>query len=130
MSIKVENLTKFYGQQKAIDNISFEIKTGTIAGFIGPNGAGKTTTMRIITGYLKPDNGKVWIDNIDIESDPKLVKNKIGYLPENNPLYYDMYVTDFLLFVAELFKIKNPINEKSIKPETKFENFCIFSGGK
>src|SRR5690606_41548738 len=90
MSIKVENLTKYYGEQKAVDHISFEIKTGEVIGFLGPNGAGKSTTMKMMTGYMAPTEGTVIIEGIDVSVDPLTIKKKIGYLPENNPLYTDM----------------------------------------
>ncbi len=106
MSIKVENITKFYGDQLALDNVSFSIDTGQIVGFIGPNGAGKTTMMRIITGFLRPSSGRVLVNDVDSANSLE-VKRMIGYLPENNPLYYDMYVREFLSFVAGLYKIKD-----------------------
>ncbi len=106
MSIKVENITKFYGEQKALDNVSFSIDTGQIVGFIGPNGAGKTTMMRIITGFLRPSSGRVLVNDVDSANSLE-VRRMIGYLPENNPLYYDMYVREFLSFVAGLYKIKD-----------------------
>jgi ABC-2 type transport system ATP-binding protein len=102
MSIKVENLTKKYGTQRAVDNISFEVKEGEILGFLGPNGAGKTTTMKIITCYMAPSDGDVTVDGLSIHENPDLIKKKIGYLPESNPLYYDMPVLEYLEFVAEL----------------------------
>jgi ABC-2 type transport system ATP-binding protein len=102
MSIKVENLTKKYGTQKAIDSISFEVTEGEILGFLGPNGAGKTTTMKIITCFMAPSEGDVTVDGKSIHEHPDLIKKKIGYLPESNPLYYDMPVLEYLEFVAEL----------------------------
>lgn len=102
MSIKVENLTKKYGTQRAVDNISFEVKEGEILGFLGPDGAGKTTTMKIITCYMAPSDGDVTVDGLSIHENPDLIKKKIGYLPESNPLYYDMPVLEYLEFVAEL----------------------------
>ncbi len=106
MSIVVEQVTKKYGNQRAVDNISFEVKTGEILGFLGPNGAGKTTTMKIITCFMAPTDGDVKVDGISILEDPEAVKKKIGYLPENNPLYNDMQVLDYLEFVAELQGVK------------------------
>ena len=100
MSIVVENLVKFYGEQKAVDNISFSIKKGEIVGFLGPNGAGKSTTMKMITGYLTPDKGVVKVCDINVLTDALATKRKIGYLPEANPLYNDMYVKEYLHFVA------------------------------
>ncbi len=102
MAIKVDNLTKYYGDQKAVDNISFQIKTGEVVGFLGPNGAGKSTTMKVITCYMASSSGKVLLDDIDAEQSPELIKKKIGYLPENNPLYMDMAVIDYLKFCAEI----------------------------
>jgi ABC-2 type transport system ATP-binding protein len=102
MSIIVENLTKKYGEQKAVNDISFEIKTGEVVGFLGPNGAGKSTTMKIITCFMAPSSGDVRLDDHSIHSNPELIKRKIGYLPENNPLYYDMPIVDYLRFTAEI----------------------------
>lgn len=112
MSIKVENLTKYYGEQAAVNDISFEVKTGEIVGFLGPNGAGKSTTMKMITTYLTPSNGKIFVDGIDISEDSLAVRKKIGYLPEQNPLYNDMNVVDYLIYAAELQSIdKSKIND-------------------
>lgn len=102
MSIKVSNLTKYYGENLAVDDISFEVNKGEILGFLGPNGAGKSTTMKIITTFLPPTSGKVSIDDFDVEENSINVRKKIGYLPEQNPLYTDMYVTDYLDYVAAL----------------------------
>lgn len=102
MDIVIENLSKKYGYQKAVDNISFEVKTGEILGFLGPNGAGKTTTMKLITGYLNIEEGDIRIGNISIKEHPNACKKYIGYLPENNPLYHDMPVIDYLEFCAAL----------------------------
>ncbi len=107
MSIVVENLTKQYGPQKAVDEISFQVNTGEILGFLGPNGAGKTTTMKIITCFMAPNSGDVKINNLSIHSNPEEIKKKIGYLPENNPLYYDMPVLEYLDFVGKLQGIEN-----------------------
>jgi len=116
MDIKVENLTKKYGGQRAVDNIYFEVKTGEILGFLGPNGAGKTTTMRIITNYLVPSAGEVYIGGKSIKDHAEELKKHIGYLPENNPLYTDMPVIDFLQFSALLQGIpKEKINERIIE---------------
>ena len=102
MSIVVENLTKKYGEQKAVNNISFEIKTGEVVGFLGPNGAGKSTTMKMITCYMSPSNGDVKLDGLSVLEESEDIKKKIGYLPENNPLYADMAIVDYLRFVAEI----------------------------
>ena len=101
MDIRVQNLTKTYGSQKAVDDISFNVNTGEILGFLGPNGAGKTTTMKIITCYMAPSAGEVSIGDYNIFETPERIKQHIGYLPENNPLYLEMPVLEFLSFVAE-----------------------------
>jgi ABC-2 type transport system ATP-binding protein len=110
MSIQVTNLTKLYGEQKAIDHVTFTVNKGEIVGFLGPNGAGKSTTMKIITGYLQPDEGEAIVSGISVEKQPLQAKATIGYLPEANPLYYDQYVREYLGFVADIhhipFKIK------------------------
>ena len=108
MDIKIENLTKKYGYQKAVDNISFEVKTGEIVGFLGPNGAGKTTTMKIITNYLNCEEGDVLIGGKSVRTDADEIKKYIGYLPESNPLYNDMPVIDYLEFCAALQGIEKP----------------------
>ena len=116
MSIIVENLTKKYGTQRAVDNISFEVKTGEIVGFLGPNGAGKTTTMKIITCFMAPSDGNVKINGESILDKYDKLKKNIGYLPENNPLYYDMPVIDYLRFVAELQSVPtSQVKERIIK---------------
>jgi len=107
MSIKIENITKLYGVQKALDNISFEIKTGEIIGFLGPNGAGKSTLMKIITGYIPQTSGKIWVNNKDIDTNSLEIRKEIGYLPEHNPLYLDMYVKEYLGFIAGIYKLGN-----------------------
>jgi ABC-2 type transport system ATP-binding protein len=105
MSISVRNLTKVYGEQKAIDEISFEVKTGEILGFLGPNGAGKTTTMKIVTCYMPPTSGAVEVDGLNIVEHSLEVRRKIGYLPELNPLYHDMSVTEYLEYSAQLHSL-------------------------
>ena len=107
VSIVVDKITKTFGTQKAVDNISFSASPGRILGFLGPNGAGKSTTMRMLTGYLQPTTGTIRIANFDTSSDPISAKKQIGYLPENTPLYTEMYVREFLSFAAETFKIVN-----------------------
>jgi ABC-2 type transport system ATP-binding protein len=104
MSIVVQGVSKFYGEQKALDNVSFEIKSGEIVGFIGPNGAGKSTMMKIITGFIPASSGKVTVNGLAVEADNLEVKKQIGYLPENNPLYPEMYVREYLGFVASIYK--------------------------
>lgn len=114
MSVKVESLTKIYGTQKAVDDVSFQAEPGKILGFLGPNGAGKSTTMKVITCYIPQTSGKVTVCGFDVESQSIEVRKNIGYLPEHNPLYLDMYVKEYLLFIAGLHKMKNPgkrINE-------------------
>lgn len=108
MSIEVKNLLKEYGEQKAVNNISFKVDKGEIVGFLGPNGAGKSTTMKIITGYLQQTGGEAYVCGINVAEQPLETKKKIGYLPELNALYYDMYVREYLGFVAEIHKIINP----------------------
>lgn len=116
MDIIIGNLTKKYGSQKAVDNISFKVNTGEILGFLGPNGAGKTTTMKIITNYLTADAGDVIIGGKSIKNDADEIKKHIGYLPENNPLYHDMPVMDYLQFCAEIQGIeKNNIQNRVIE---------------
>lgn len=107
MSVIVSNLTKIYGDQKAVNNISFEAKKGEILGFLGPNGAGKTTTMKMITCFIPQSEGKISVCGYDVEENPMEVRRRIGYLPEHNPLYLDMYVKEYLLFVAGLHKVKH-----------------------
>jgi ABC-2 type transport system ATP-binding protein len=107
MSIEVKNLLKEYGEQKAVNNISFKVNKGEIVGFLGPNGAGKSTTMKIITGYLQQTNGDAIVCGINVAEQPLETKKKIGYLPELNALYYDMYVREYLGFAAEVHTIGN-----------------------
>lgn len=105
MSIQVSELSKVYGEQRAVDAISFELKKGEITGFLGPNGAGKSTTMKMITGFLPPTSGKASVCGFDIVSQSLEVRKRVGYLPESNPLYYDMYVREFLEFVAGVHQL-------------------------
>lgn len=113
MDISVRNVTKTYGTQKALDDLSFEVRTGEILGFLGPNGAGKTTTMKAITCYVSPNDGDILLGGNSVSQSPDLVKTKIGYLPENNPLYLDMPVMDYLSFVGELQGVaKADINDQ------------------
>lgn len=107
MSISVRNITKVFGTQYALDNVSFEIGKGEIVGFLGPNGAGKSTMMKIITSFIPPTKGDVSVCGLDIWNDSLSLRKKIGYLSEANPLYYDMYVREFLEFIAGIHKIKN-----------------------
>lgn len=107
MSIEVKNLSKYYGEQAAVNNISFSIGKGEIIGFLGPNGAGKSTTMKMITGYIPATEGEIKVCGIQVSVDSIETKKHIGYLPENNPLYLDMYVKEYLEFVGKIYKIKN-----------------------
>ncbi|MBC7949929.1 MAG: gliding motility-associated ABC transporter ATP-binding subunit GldA [Chitinophagaceae bacterium] len=107
MSIEVRNLLKIYGEQKAVNDISFKVGKGEIVGFLGPNGAGKSTTMKIITGYLPQTGGEAFVSGINVNENPLAVKEKIGYLPEANALYYEMYIREYLAFVASVHKVKD-----------------------
>ena len=107
MSLKAENITKIYGNQKALDAVSFTIKTGEIVGFLGPNGAGKSTMMKIITGFISQNSGDIFVNNLNTKSNIKEIKQQIGYLPEHNPLYLDMFVKEYLNFVAKLYSAEN-----------------------
>ena len=112
--IEVKNITKKYGNQIAVNNISFSIKKGEIVGFLGPNGAGKSTTMKIINAYISSDGGSVNVGGVDVLENPIEAKSKIGYLPENNPLYGEMYVREYLEYVADIYKIQYSEIEKVI----------------
>jgi ABC-2 type transport system ATP-binding protein len=112
MSIVVQGVTKLYGDQKALDNVTFEVKTGEIVGFLGPNGAGKSTMMKIITGYIPASSGTVTVNGLAVDDENLLVKNQIGYLPENNPLYTEMYVREYLGFVASIYKTGLPLKNQ------------------
>lgn len=105
MSIEVIGLTKIYGEQKVLNNISFSVKKGEIIGFLGPNGAGKSTTMKILTGFIQQDSGLAKVCDMDTKTNSINTRKKIGYLPESNPLYYDMYVKEYLSFVAGVHEI-------------------------
>lgn len=127
MDIAVKNLTKIYGAQRAVDNISFNVRTGEVLGFLGPNGAGKTTTMKALTTYLIPNEGAVTIGSLSIYEDADEIKKHLGYLPENNPLYHDMPVIDYLRFVAELQGVKKNMVKKRI---LEMVNLCGLEGEK
>ena len=120
MSIEVKNLLKEYGEQKAVNNISFKVNKGEIVGFLGPNGAGKSTTMKIITGYLHQSGGEAYVCGLNVADEPLEVKKKIGYLPELNALYYDMYVREYLAFVAEVHHVD--------KKKERIENVISLTG--
>jgi ABC-2 type transport system ATP-binding protein len=115
MSIEVKNLTKLYGEQKAIDNVTFTVNKGEIVGFLGPNGAGKSTTMKIITGYLQPDEGEAIVSGIAVKKQPLQAKATIGYLPEANPLYYDQYVREYLGFIADVHQVPAKTKKERIE---------------
>ncbi|MDT8418204.1 MAG: gliding motility-associated ABC transporter ATP-binding subunit GldA [Lutibacter sp.] len=122
MSIEVKNITKLYGEQKALNNVSFSIEKGEIVGFLGPNGAGKSTMMKIITGYINASEGEVFVNDFDISTHKLELQKSIGYLPENNPLYLDMYVREYLQFNASVHKIskdeiENIIVKVGLTPE-------------
>ena len=120
MSIEVKNLLKVYGEQKAVNDISFKVNKGEIVGFLGPNGAGKSTTMKILTGYIEQSGGKAYVCGMNVADQPLETKKKIGYLPEANALYYDMYVREYLAFVAEVHGIQ--------KSKVKIENVIGLTG--
>ena len=107
MSIEVRNVFKYYGEQAAVKGISFSVKSGEIVGFLGPNGAGKSTTMKMITGFIPATSGEILVSGMPVGTDQLNPKQKIGYLPENNPLYLDMYVREYLDFVAGIYKLSN-----------------------
>src|SRR5690606_8876063 len=110
MSIEAKNVSKFYGEQAALNDVSFSVKRGEIVGFLGPNGAGKSTMMKIITCYLPPSKGEVSVSGHDIIDDSRSVRKKVGYLPETNPLYPEMYIREYLSFVAGIYGVKNKKN--------------------
>ena len=107
MSIEAKGVSKYYGKQKALDDVSFKISSGEIVGFLGPNGAGKSTMMKIITGYFPPNEGEIYVIGLDAVENSLEVRKRVGYLPEHNPLYPEMYVTEYLKFVAGIYKVKN-----------------------
>ena len=115
MSIRVENITKNYGNQRALNQVSFSINKGEIVGFLGPNGAGKSTMMKILTTYITSFDGNAWVNNFSVLDDKKSVQQCVGYLPEHNPLYTDMYVREYLRFNAEVYKIDKEHVEKVIE---------------
>jgi ABC-2 type transport system ATP-binding protein len=112
MSIEVTGLTKIYGNQKAIDNISFKVNNGEIVGFLGPNGAGKSTTIKIIAGFLQADNGEAFVSGLPVKTNSIETKKKTGYLPESNPLYYDMYVGEYLEFIFNVHRLQKEKKKK------------------
>lgn len=120
MSVRVNQLTKIYGTQKAVDHITFEANPGEVLGFLGPNGAGKTTTMKIISCFIPQTEGEVQVCDYDVSTHPMEVRKQIGYLPEHNPLYQDMYVQEYLRFVARLHKLS--------KPQARIEEMIALTG--
>jgi len=115
MSIKVENITKYYGDQKALNKVSFSVNKGEIVGFLGPNGAGKSTMMKILTTYISTFEGKASVNEFSVVDDKMKVQKSVGYLPEHNPLYLDMYVREYLAFNAGVYKVGKSQIEKAIK---------------
>ncbi len=113
--IRIERLTKRYGVTEALKSLSFEVPRGQVVGFLGPNGAGKSTTMRTLAGYLRPTSGQVFVGDVDVVAEPVRARKLIGYLPENNPLYEEMMVVDFLRFVAEARQVEKSVRSQRIK---------------
>lgn len=138
MSIQVSELSKTYGEQKAVDNISFSLNKGEIVGFLGPNGAGKSTTMKMITGYLPPSGGQALVSGFDVSKAPLEVRKRVGYLPEANPLYFDMYVKEFLTFIANVHQLGKSAAERirtvialtGLEPESKKKIGALSKGYK
>lgn len=118
MSIEVQNISKNYGEQKALDKVSFSVKKGEIVGFLGPNGAGKSTLMKILTTYLTSDEGSASVNGHDVSASPLMVQKSVGYLPEHNPLYLDLYVREYLAFNAEVYKT----------PKTRIDEVIALTG--
>lgn len=125
MSVIVKDLVKIYGEQRAVDGISFEAQKGRILGFLGPNGAGKSTTMKIATSYIPPSSGQVQVCGIDVVNNPIEAKKKVGYLPEHNPLYLDMYVHEYLNFVGGLHNISGKHLKDTIAEKIKLTGLSI-----
>lgn len=123
MSISVSNLTKFYGSQKVVNNISFEINQGEIVGFLGPNGAGKSTTMKMITGFIEANEGNIEVCGISVKKNKLAIKKKIGYLPEANPLYFDLYIREYLAFIAGIHSIND--SKKRIEEVIKLVGLTV-----
>ncbi len=118
MSIEVQNISKSYGTQKALDNISFSVNKGEIVGFLGPNGAGKSTLMKILTTYINADEGAASVNGFDVNMQQKSVQLSVGYLPEHNPLYLDLYVREYLAFNADVYKV----------PKSRIEEVIVLTG--
>ena len=138
MSITVTQLSKVYGEQRAVNDISFSLNKGEVVGFLGPNGAGKSTTMKMITGYLPPSGGQATVCGFDVATQPMEVRQRVGYLPEANPLYFDMYVREFLSFVAQVHqlgrnserRISEVIGMTGLQPESKKKIGALSKGYK
>lgn len=124
MSIQIDQVTKRFGQQKALDRVSFSVDSGEVVGFLGPNGAGKSTLMRIITGFLTPDEGRVTVNGLPVSGEALKVKRLIGYLPESNPLYTDMYVMEYLRYTAGIYKIRDPHRVEEMIEATGLQPEC------
>jgi len=120
MSIAIDHLTKKFGNQTVVNGISFTTERKGVVGFLGPNGAGKSTTMKMITGYLTPDEGSIKVCGVDVSTDRLGTKKMIGYLPEGNPLYYDMYVREYLSFIASV--------QKTVEPKRRIEEVIRMTG--
>ena len=121
-NIKLENINKYYGHQQVLKDVSFSIESGEVVGLLGPNGAGKSTLMKIITGYVQPDSGLAVVKDLPVQEQALAVKKQIGYLPEHNPLYTDMYVREYLAFVSNIYKVDNQrieevISQTGLNPE-------------
>jgi len=130
LSVEVKNLTKIYGAQRAVDDISFTVEQGQILGFLGPNGAGKSTTMKIATCYLPPSAGTVVVAGYDVVQDPIAVRRNVGYLPEHNPLYLDMYVHEYLQFVASVYGLKGKYNKARVQEMVELCGLTLEQGKK
>ncbi|RDV16496.1 gliding motility-associated ABC transporter ATP-binding subunit GldA [Pontibacter diazotrophicus] len=130
MSVEVKNLFKIYGAQHAVDDISFTVEQGQILGFLGPNGAGKSTTMKIATCYLPPSAGTIIVNGHDVVQDPMAVRRIVGYLPEHNPLYLDMYVHEYLAFVASVYGLKGKIAKARVQEMVELCGLALEQGKK
>ena len=130
MSVEVKNLTKIFGTQRAVDDISFTVQQGQILGFLGPNGAGKSTTMKIATCYLPPSSGTVVVNGFDVVKDPIEVRRNVGYLPEHNPLYLDMYVHEYLNFIASIYGLKGKYAKARVQEMVELCGLTIEQGKK
>ncbi|MBF8964635.1 gliding motility-associated ABC transporter ATP-binding subunit GldA [Pontibacter sp. FD36] len=130
MSVEVKNLTKLFGSQRAVDDISFSVSQGQILGFLGPNGAGKSTTMKIATCYLPPSAGTVLVAGYDVLQDPIAVRRHVGYLPEHNPLYLDMYVHEYLQFVASVYGLKGRRSKERVQEMVELCGLTLEQGKK